>query len=56
MGDTCTPMTDSFVNVWQTPLQYGKVISLQLKKKKKKKLRWMEHHCNQAKKVYLLRF
>ena len=28
-GDTCTPMAD--VNVWQKPLQYCKVISLQLK-------------------------
>jgi len=31
MGDTCAPMADSFVNVWQKPLQYCKVISLQLK-------------------------
>ena len=29
MGNTCTPMADS-CNVWQKPLQYCKVISLQL--------------------------
>ena len=30
MGDTCTPML-IHVTVWQKPLQYCKVISLQLK-------------------------
>ena len=30
MGDTCMSMADS-CNVWQKPLQYCKVISLQLK-------------------------
>ena len=39
MGNTCKSMAD--VNVWQKPLQYCKVISLQLIKingKKKKKV------------------
>ena len=38
MGNTCRSMADS-CNVWQNPLQYFKVISLQLifKKKEKKK-------------------
>ena len=31
MGNTCVPMADSF-NVWKKPLQYSKVISLQLNK------------------------
>ena len=32
MGNTCTPMACMIhVNVWQNPLQYCKVISLQLK-------------------------
>ena len=38
MGNTCTPMIRGLihVNVWQKPLQYCKVISLQLKFKKKR--------------------
>ena len=41
------------VNVWQKPLQYGKVISLQLikingKKKKDKDITWMVPYCQKA--------
>ena len=36
MRNTCTPMADSYsLNVWQKPPQCCKVISLQLKKKKR---------------------
>ena len=45
MGNTCKSMAD-YVNVWQKPLQYCKVISLQLIKINEKKFN--EHHTHSS--------